>query len=303
MAPKRVADLQQEIETKDNRIAALEQQVAEGQQQLALEKANSANLAENVKRLLAKLEAGDIATEQRFANVEKKIADLQRQPATATAAPGPYLAAARAAPLPQPGQGRQTTPPPTARQPRRPEPAEDIVKFVIHASADRETDKVMITVRDLVGFNTAAIYHVEKLTRRAASRSGQPRAASQPAAAPPSTSAQGAEAAAPAARIPMAVFVFSTSKYVADKAVKGDLRQKLRDGNIPMYVDDYLNREEQEERKKRVEEKLQLKKDGVKVAWRKAALWRLDTVDDKSTWSLVPALGAGGAAAPAPVAT
>jgi hypothetical protein len=286
MPPKKSA----ELATIEAENVELKSKVAALEQELATEKASKATLVAELQEIKTTLETvanGHMTSERRFTDIEKQltaVAALQRQPEqrAAAAAANPYLAATRAAPARQPAHGHQPAPP-HARQPRRQEPHADVAKFAVYAALDTSCDEVANTVIKELGINTAAIHHVEKI---------MPRTASQPAAADPSTSAQ----AAPA-RTPNAVFLVTTSQYVADKAVKGDLRQKLRDNNIPMFIDDWLNREEQEERKKRVEEKKQLKADGVKAAWRRAELWKLVTMADKSVWQLVPAPAAMGAAA------
>ena len=102
------------------------------------------------------------------------------------------------------------------------------------------------------------------------------------------------------ARTRNAVFVCSTSKFIADQAIKGNLRKLLRDSGINIYIDDYLTGAEQRERKARLREKKDMKAAGTTVAWRRATLWKLVTNGDSSEWRIVPApaaAAAGGAAA------
>jgi hypothetical protein len=91
--------------------------------------------------------------------------------------------------------------------------------------------------------------------------------------------------------------VFTTTSDLAVLAVKGPgLRDILKALPTQMWVDDYLTREQQLERKRREPERKQLKAAGVRVGWRGAALWMLVKIGDKDVWKIVPAAPAAPAA-------
>lgn len=272
-------------------IEELQNDLAERDSELAAEKAKSARLESELQQMKDTVANVRLECDRRFSALEKEVARItaQGQTAPASAPPPPYLAAARANSQGAPPRAAPTS---ASRPPRTVEPQQDTARFVIRAVASTTSNTVQETLADCMGINTSAILLVQKIMPKAASN-----------AAAPSTSAAGA---APAAPTPQATFIITASTYVADKAVKGDLRKQLRERNIPMYVDDYLTREEQLERKRRLPEKQALKAAGTTVAWRKASLWELVKVGDEDIWRLVPAPAAapaGGAPETAPVAT
>jgi hypothetical protein len=172
---------------------------------------------------------------------------------------------------------------PAPHQPQR-HTSDDNHKVVFYASPDNSADDMLTKVTDIMGVNRSAIHHVQKIQPGSATRQA-------PVDAAPSTSAAGGSSSGPQTRnVPAnAVFVFSTSKYIADQAIKGNLRKLLREKNMAIYVDDYLSREEKEERRKRAEERQHLKAAGVKAAWRRATLWQLVKEGENEVWKLVPA--------------
>jgi hypothetical protein len=278
MAPKKatVAELTQELSEKDAELLAARNENAALKAQLAQA---SVDHAAALKAITDKFSSFDL----QFAEVTKKLAALEgREPAARTPADSPYLAAARQA-IPATGQPR--------RQQQRAVEPEDTARFVVYAPPDKSPDEVLSVVVDNMGLNRDAIRHVHKIP---------PRASSQPN---PATNAvaSSSDPAVPPPRVANAVFVFTTSTYVADKAVKGgDLRKQLRELQQNIYIDDYLTKEEKEERKRRAGEKQQLKDAGVTAAWRRAALWMLEKVDgNKDVWKIVDAQQTP-AAAPAP---
>jgi hypothetical protein len=208
------------------------------------------------------------------------LAQLSSIPACDRA--GPSNAAARA-PRQAPAQS-QTHPSHQRGPPQHSQQQQQVGthSFVVYVKKGSTPDTVLQVIAEKLGFNSA-MFTVQKI-----------------AAGPAAT--QRAAAEGEVSYEPNDVFIFRTSKFVADKALKGGLRQQLRDDNIPMYVDDNLDREERQLRKARVQEKMDLKATGIKVAWRKATLWKLVVAGDTSTWEMVPAPGGApaGAAAPAP---
>jgi peptidoglycan hydrolase CwlO-like protein len=182
-------------------------------------------------------------------------------------------------------------------------------KFMVFADAKVPPNEVQEMIAHYLGYSTSSIQSVQKLMSPAAAASvaaaaaaataaEAATAAAAAAAAAPSTSAAPASAtpnapSAPAPTPPRVVnvpFVITTTKHIADQAVKGNLRQLLQEQQIKMYVDDYLTREEQQERKRREPERLQLKADGLKVAWHGTTLVKRVAVDgNKGAWVVVPA--------------
>jgi hypothetical protein len=160
---------------------------------------------------------------------------------------------------------------------------QNTARFVVRAEASSTSNAVQAALADCMGINTSAILLVQKIVLK-----------NHMQAAGPSTSAAGG---LPPALAPQVTFIITTSAFVADKAVKGDLRKQLRARGVPMYVDDYLTRDEQQERTRRLQEKKDLKAGGITVAWRRATLWKLVSEGDKDIWQLVPAPAAAGGAA------
>jgi hypothetical protein len=296
MATRNKAELQKELDELSERLKASEREKSELRQALEAEKAKTNRLETEMTQMKATLDTvahGHITSEKRVAALEKAVADLSRSQSTAatrTPAP-PYLAATRAG-----GQGPPQRPaPPVARQPPRTEPQQGTDRFVVRAPVSNTPDEVLATLADRMGVNKSALGLVQKL---------MPRPSSQP---PPPAIASSSTVPAPPPTTPHATFIVTTSAFIVDKAVKGDLRKQLRDRNIPMYVDDYLTKEQQQERNSRLQEKKDLKAAGTTVAWRKATLWKLIKEGDKDVWQLVPApapgVTGGAAAESAPAVT
>ena len=282
MAPKKTnAELIQEVSDKEARLQTALNEIIALKAQLAAD--NAAHAEEN-KHVSDQFDVVNKKVEM----LEKKIQQLlERGPATRPA-PASYLSAAREDVPRQTDQERrnqqqqeQQQPWQQARQRTQARPADETHKFVVYAAASKTSDEVMSVVADTMGINHGAFKHVEKI---------KPRGAPQPAAPAPANAAPSSSTAGTAAlpeRPPNAVFVFTTSKYVADQAIKGTLRQRLREGQVDIFIDDYLTREEKEERKRRAGEKRQLKEAGVKAAWRRATLWMLESVEGRDVWKLV----------------
>jgi hypothetical protein len=191
------------------------------------------------------------------------------------------------------------------QQQHQPLPSDTVTaKFVAYASADIAPSEVHEKLAHTLGYSTSSILSVQKLMTPAARAALAAAAASTPsaaaaAAAPPTTPSTSAAPtpspvpntpAAPAPRRMVNVpFVITTTKQIVDQALKGNLRQLLQEQQIHMYVDDYLTKEEQQERKRREPERLQLKAEGIKTAWRKDALVKRVVVEGKGAWVVVPA--------------
>jgi hypothetical protein len=174
-------------------------------------------------------------------------------------------------------------------------------KFVTHASDELTPDEMHVKVADAMGCNKAAIHSVRKLSPTRPIL--PPPLASASAAAAPSSSANALPPPAVVVAATNAVFIFTTTSELAVLAVKGGLRKILRALDTPMWVDDYLSKEQQQERKRREPEWRALKDEGVGVGWRGAALWKVVKVGERDVWKIVPATPAAAAAqAAAPAA-
>lgn len=205
-------------------------------------------------------------------------------------------AAARTGRAPAPAApSAATTRPPPGTQPRtmpegrhmrnqqhhQPQPYVATGKFVMHAPNDITPDQALAKVTEALGCNTTAIHSVRKLSpTRPATLSATA------AAAAPSTSAN---APLPPPAAANAVFIFTTTSDLAVLAVKGGLRKILRAQETNMFIDDYLDREQQIERKRREPERKALKDAGVVVAWRGDQLWMVVKDDGRDAWRIVPA--------------
>jgi hypothetical protein len=157
----------------------------------------------------------------------------------------------------------------------------------MHGPAHLSCDQVLIVATDALQCNTAAIHYVQKLSpARPANRPAAATPTQELAAAAPSSSA----GALPAPATAMAVYIISTSRHLAVLAVKGGMRKILKANDTNMFVDDYLSREEQLERKRREPERAKLKADGLTVGWRGAQLWMVVKQDgERDVWRIVPA--------------
>lgn len=172
-------------------------------------------------------------------------------------------------------------------------------KFVVFADADRTPDEVQGVIAHNLGYSTTSLQSVQKLMSPAAA-SVAATAAAAAAAAAAATAARASTSATPTSpapndhaapappRMARVAFVITTTKHIADQAVKGNLRQLLQEQRIGMYVDDHLTKEEQQERKRREPQRLQLKAEGIKVAWRKDALVKRVDNDGQGAWVVVP---------------
>jgi hypothetical protein len=279
MPPKRT------IAKLHNDLDNVRSELAERDEELAAERTRSARLEAELKDMKTTLDTiatTHIASEKRFAALEKDMKRLSESSrAITTSAPPPqYLAAARSDVQRTPRPPTPTAAPPSLRPVME---EQNTARFVVRAEASSTSDAVQAALADCMGINTSAILLVQKIVPK-----------SHMQAAGPSTSAAGG---LPPALPPQVTFIITTSAFVADKAVKGDLRKQLRARGVPMYVDDYLTREEQQERTRRLQEKKDLKAGGITVAWRKATLWKLVSEGDKDVWQLVPAPAAAGGAA------
>jgi hypothetical protein len=148
--------------------------------------------------------------------------------------------------------------------------------FVTFADSKLSADDVVGVIANTMGVNTGS-FSVQKLSSAAAKEAAAEQAA-------PTTSAP-----APPPRVVNVPFIFRTTKYIAEQAVKGSLRRTLKEKEIRMFIDDHLTREQQQERKRREGQRRQLKDAGVTVAWRQAALVKWDeSIGDKGAWAEVP---------------
>jgi hypothetical protein len=222
-----------------------------------------------------------------FDEMAKQIEKLQqsvlRTNVPDRAGPSSSVFAHTARPAPSQAQGQQPNrrssqqqqqlQQPQLLQPQLQKQHAEIHEFVIYAKQGNTPNTVLEVISEKLGFNTGVFSSVQKIA-----------AAPSPAAAAVAPDAAEGEAA----RSPNDVYVFrTTNKFVADQAVKGNLRKRLRESDIPMYVDDYLTKEERLQRKARLHEKMELKANGVKVAWRRAALWKMVSDGHTDTWEVV----------------